>query len=158
MKNLYRLLALVSLFTINTSFAQGDLSGIWEGDLVVSPEAQIEVQFTLERSPDGSYTGVLNAPDQPSLTDVLIDSVSLQQSSLTMNVNAVSGVYEGTVVDGNIQGTWTQQGTAFDLNLVPYVEPVLSQEAFERISGSWIGALKPVPGGELEFTIILRFE
>lgn len=158
MKNLSKLFAFIAVFSINSVSAQSDLSGIWEGDLVVAPDQTIVVQFTLQRAADGSYTGLLNAPDQPSLTDVPIDSISLDQTSLTMNVSAVSGVYQGTISEGNIRGSWSQQGTTFDLNLVPYQEPVLSQAAFERISGSWIGVLRPIPGSDLEFTVVVRFE
>ena len=120
MKNLSKLFAFIAVFSINSVYAQSDLSGIWEGDLVVAPDQTIVVQFTLQRAADGSYTGLLNAPDQPSLTDVPIDSISLDQASLTMNVSAVSGVYQGTISEGNIRGSWSQQGTTFDLNLVPY--------------------------------------
>ncbi|NQV69361.1 MAG: hypothetical protein HQ498_04980 [Pseudohongiella sp.] len=151
-------LALLALSIANFATAQSELAGIWEGDLSVGPDQQIAVQFTLEQGADGSYSGLLNAPDQPSLTDIPIDTISLEQNNLTMNVNAVSGVYQGTIADGVIQGIWSQQGTAFDLNLSPYQEPVLSQEQIARLSGSWLGKFKPVPGGEQELTVIVTFE
>lgn len=158
MKKLYGVLALLTWTIAGSVSAQSDLAGIWEGNLSVGPDQQIEVQFTLERAADGSYTGLLNAPDQPSLTDIPIDTVTIDQNTLTMNVNAVSGIYEGTIADGVIQGTWSQQGTAFDLELAPYQEPVLSPEQIARLSGSWLGKLKPVPGGELEFTVVVTIQ
>ena len=153
-----RVLIVSTLLTGFSVSAQDDLSGTWEGDLMVAPDQQIGVQFTLERAADGSWSGTLNAPDQPSLTDVPIDAVHYEQGNLTLEVSAVSGTYQGTVVAEGIEGTWSQQGTSFELNLAPYQEPVLTAAGFARISGSWIGTLRPVPGGELEFTVVVRFE
>ncbi|MEX0618441.1 MAG: hypothetical protein WDZ76_05860 [Pseudohongiellaceae bacterium] len=152
---------LITVFTIllaGSVSAQTDLTGTWEGDLVVGPDQEIVVQFIFERAADGGYTAVLNAPDQPSLRNIPVDTLTVDQNGLTMNVNSVSGVYEGTIGDGAIQGTWSQQGTAFDLNLAPYTEPVLTPETFALLDGSWVGELRPIPGGEMVLNVILRFE
>ncbi|MDP7455884.1 MAG: hypothetical protein QGF62_04850, partial [Gammaproteobacteria bacterium] len=158
MKNSLRFLALLTWVMASTAIAQSDLLGIWEGELSVGPDQSITVQFTIEQGADGTYSGLLNAPDQPSLTDVPIDTVSIEQNSLNMEISAISGSYEGTIADSVIQGTWSQQGTTFELNLAPYQEPVLTQEQFARLAGSWLGTLRPVPGGDLEFTVIVTFE
>ncbi len=158
MKKLQVILALLTYLLANPASAQSDLAGIWEGELSVGPDQQIAVQFTIEQDADGSYSGLLNAPDQPSLTDVPIDTITFQQDTVSLNISAVSGAYEGTLSDGAIQGTWTQQGTSFDLELAPYQEPVLTQEQFQRLSGSWLGKLKPIPGGDLEFTVVVTFQ
>lgn len=142
----------------NLALAQNDLSGTWEGTLVVGPGTEIDVQFILARGADGNYRAQLNAPDQPSLRNIPADSVSLDQGAITIAISAVSGNYSGALGDGSIEGTWSQQGTDFELNLRPYQEPVLSSEAMQRLAGSWIGKLKPVPGAEMEFTIIVRLE
>lgn len=149
----------ICLFCISSStIAQGDLTGTWEGILAVTPDQQIDVQFIFARNDDGTYSALLNAPDQPSLNNIPVDTVTIDQNNLSMSVSAVSGEYQGTLGESSINGTWSQQGTSFELNLAPYVEPVLDREGFNRIAGSWIGTLRPVPGGELEFSVIVRIE
>ncbi len=105
MKNSLRFLALLTWVMASTAIAQSDLLGIWEGELSVGPDQSITVQFTIEQGADGTYSGLLNAPDQPSLTDVPIDTVSIEQNSLNMEISAISGSYEGTIADSVIQGT-----------------------------------------------------
>ncbi len=146
----------ITMLLSATVQAQLDLSGTWEGKLVVAPGQEIDVRFTFNQGQDGAYSGVLNAPDQPSLTDVPLDAISLQADALSVAVGTVSGNYEGRIVGDAIEGTWSQQGSDFVLNLTPYEEPVLTAEAFARIEGSWIGTLNPIPGGSLEFSIVIR--
>lgn len=157
MKKIRLILSALGLLWAGMIHAQTNLSGTWEGTLAVDPATSIDVQFILESAGD-SYTAVLNAPDQPSLRNVPVSSLSLEGSTLRMTVDTVSGVYEGTVADGAINGTWTQQGAAFPLNLAPYAEPTLTDQDRERLLGSWVGELRPIPGGELVVNIVFRFE
>lgn len=158
MKKLFCMQLLSTLLFCHIAFAQTNISGIWEGVLAVAPGQEIEVRFTFELAADGSYSGVLNAPDQPSLTNIPIDSVALTGDDITFLVSAVSGEYSGMLAAETITGVWSQAGTSFDLNLTPYEEPVLTAETFALIEGSWVATLRPIPGGELELTVILRFE
>jgi len=158
MKKLFCMQLLSTLLFCHVAFAQTNISGIWEGVLAVAPGQEIEVRFTFERAADGSYSGVLNAPDQPSLTNIPIDSVALTGDDITFLVSAVSGEYSGMLAADAITGVWSQAGTSFDLNLTPYEEPILTAETFALIEGSWMATLRPIPGGELEYTVILRFQ
>lgn len=147
-------LALLVLTKVN---AQTDISGVWEGNLVVAPGQEIDVQFTLESAGQGAYSAVLDAPDQPAITGVAADSVSIAGSTLTIEIAEVSGQFVGEIVGESINGTWTQSGTTFDLNLSPYVAPVLSREDFARVDGSWVGALQPTGSPDFELTVVLEF-
>lgn len=136
--------------------AQQDISGVWEGVLAVGT-TEIDVEFTLTADGSGGYGAVMDAPDQPSITNMAVDSVSLDGDSLTMTISGVSGEYNGTVNSGEITGTWTQQGQDFTLNLAPYEEPVMTAENFALVSGSWVGSIKPMPNAEMELTVVLDF-
>ena len=148
--------ALLLLICSGQLHAQADISGVWEGVLVVGPN-EIDVQFTLTTDGSGGYSAVMDAPDQPSITNMAVDSVSLSDGVLSMTIAAVSGEYNGNLQSGVINGTWTQQGQDFTLNLAPYEEPVMTAENFSLVDGSWVGSIKPMPNAEMELTIVLRF-
>lgn len=137
--------------------AQTNLAGTWEGTLAVDAATQITVQFILEASGD-TYTAVLNAPDQPNLRNVAVTALNLTGNTLRMAVDSVSGVYEGAVAEGAITGTWTQQGATFTLNLQPYSEPALAAADMERLSGSWVGELRPIPNGDMVIHVVFHFD
>ena len=158
MKRYQFAILMLSTLVYGTVTSQVDLSGTWEGDLVITEGTAIEVQFTFQKSGDNSYIATLNALDQPSLTNVKASFLSYEGSNLTINVDEVSGIYQGRLEDGVFQGTWTQQESSFPLALRPYVEPLLSQSDMHQLLGSWIGELRPVPGGEMKLTVVFRFE
>jgi len=136
--------------------AQEDITGVWEGELAVGANT-IDVSFTLTVDGTGGYSALMNAPDQPAITDMAVDSVSLEGDALTMTIAALSGEYNGTVNAGSITGTWTQQGNDFALDLAPYEEPVMTAENFALVNGSWVGSIKPMPNAEMELTVVLEF-
>ena len=113
MQKLMKIAAAI-LLTLGTSqlHAQADISGVWEGVLAVGAN-EIDVQFTLTGDGSGGYTAVMDAPDQPSITNMAVDSVSLTDGALNMTISSVSGEYNGNLESGVINGTWTQQGQDF---------------------------------------------
>jgi|GEM_PF-1524709 len=147
----------ILLATIAHVTAQDDISGVWEGVLAVGT-TEIDVEFTLTADGAGGYSAVMDAPDQPSITNMAVDSVSFDGGVLSMTIAAVSGEYSGTFADGSFAGTWTQQGQELALDLAPYEEPVMTAEAFALVNGSWVGSIKPVPNAEMELTVVLEFE
>lgn len=151
------LFAVIILATAANTRAQQDISGVWEGLLVVAPGSEIDVQLSFESDGNGSWTGLLNAPDQPSLTDVAINEINLDGNALTLQVSSVSGAYTGTIDGQSISGTWSQQGQDFELNLAPYEEPMVTAETFALVDGSWVGSIQPVPNSEMELTLVLDF-
>lgn len=153
-KILFAVTFLTLPFTVN---AQQDIGGVWEGVLVVAPGTEIDVQFSFSDDGSGGWTGLLNAPDQPSLSDVAIDSIAVNGDELSLDISSVSGSYIGTMGSETITGIWRQQGQDFELNLTPYEEPTITAETFALVDGSWIGAIKPVPTAEMELTLVLAF-
>ncbi len=146
---------LVSILLFNSATAAENITGTWQGKLVVSPEAKLKIQFIVSQDADGSYAVILNSPDEGAVKNVKANSVSYASGSLKFEVADLSGSYEGIVKDGKIEGTWMQEGTSMPLNLTPYVKPTLSKEDKEKLSGTWHGKVER-PDGIL--TIVYHFE
>ena len=156
MKHLIKLLVLlISVLLINNTIASEDITGTWQGTLVPGPGQELIIQFIIDQNDDGSYSVVLNSPDQGGIKDIKASSVVFDSGSLKLEVAELSGSYEGVVKDGKIEGNWMQEGTAIPLNLSPYEKPVLSKEDMDKLVGQWHGELE-IPTGT--YTLVFRFE
>ncbi len=94
-----------------------DVTGSWVGTLKAGT-AELRVVFHINDAADGGLTGTMDSPDQGA-TGIPLGSVSGKDHMLQINVPAVGGVYEGEVQPGTnvINGTWSQGGRSFPLNL-----------------------------------------
>lgn len=146
---------LISIVLFNNAMAAENITGTWQGKLLVAPETELKIQFMISQDADDSYAVILNSPDQGGIKDIKANSVSYDSGSLKLEVADLSGSYEGVVKDGKIEGTWKQEGTSMPLNLTPYVKPTLTKEDKEKLLGSWNGPLE-FPGGSI--TAVYRFE
>ncbi len=146
---------LVTILLFNNTTAAENITGTWQGKLVVTPETELKIQFIINQDDDGSYTVVLNSPDQGAIKDIEANSVVYDSGNLKLDVAELSGAYEGVVTDGKLEGNWIQEGTSMPLNLIPYVKPTLTREDKEKLLGSWNGPLN-FPGGSI--TAVYRFE
>ena len=156
MKKLITLMmVLVSVLLVNNAFAGEDIVGKWEGKLVPAPGSELVVHFIITKADDGSYSVVLNSPDQGAIKNIKASSVVYDSGKLTMDVTDLSGSYEGIFKDGKFEGNWKQEGTSLPLNLSRYKKPVLSKEAQEILLGEWYGPLD-IP--QVSLTAVIRFE
>jgi hypothetical protein len=156
MKHLIKLLILlISVLLINNTIASESVTGTWQGKLVPEPGNELIIQFVITQNADGSYSIVLNSPDQGAIKDIKASSVVYDSGKLTMDVTDLSGSYEGVVKDGKIEGNWKQEGTSIPLNLVPYKKPVLTKGDMDNLLGQWHGELK-IPTGS--YMLVFRFE
>ncbi len=134
---------LSTLLVTGLSFAQSvsaqELAGVWQGKLQVDPKTALTIQFTFAKKPDGSYSAVLNSPDNSALKDVPADSVSWKGGALSLKVAALSGAFDGTMQGGTLAGQWQQPGGKLPLVLSPYQKPVLSKAAVDTLTGTWSG-------------------
>lgn len=159
LENAMRFILFVGLsFIASHAISQTSIDGIWEGELAVNADTSIIVHFTLTTAADGTRAAVLNAPDQPALTDIAASSVALDADRLSIEVPSITGSYEGRFSQGQFEGTWSQQGSSFPLILSPYVAPSLDEEDNRRLTGSWVGSLKPIPNSDFEIAVVMRFE
>ena len=85
-----------------------DIAGKWEGALGAGA-VKLHLVVTLEKKPDGNYSGNLNSVDQNAILP--IESATIHGDAVHFEVKKVGGVYEGVRTTKNsIQGTWTQTG------------------------------------------------
>lgn len=148
------ILLFFSLFTVN-AIASEDITGKWQGKLAPAPGNELIIQFIIKKADDGSYSVVLNSPDQGAIKDIKATSVKYESGKLTMDVTDLSGSYEGIFKDGKFEGNWKQEGTSIPLNLSPYKKPVLTEEDKKVLLGEWHGPLD-IP--QVSLTAVVRFE
>jgi hypothetical protein len=155
MTRILRIMLLLATLAWGPAFAQQELSGPWQGKLAVDAKTTLTVQFTFSKHPDGTYSAVLDSPDNTAIKNVPVNSVSFSAGTLKMNVAALSGSYVGTLKDGKFDGHWTQPGGTLPLVLSAYQKPVLTKAAISTLVGAWNGPI-PVPGQK--FTFLVRFK
>jgi hypothetical protein len=135
--------------------AQDDIAGTWSGMLPAGPDTTLEIHFVVSRDAAGGYSTVLTSPNPGGIQDLPATSTSFSDGQLVIAVDDLAGRYEGTVANGRISGEWFQQGSGIPLELVPYVESVLSAAAKDQLRGSWVGELTIQT---LTLAIVFRFE
>jgi hypothetical protein len=154
MKTWVRIFLFVSFLFCGSLFAQTDLTGTWQGKLVIDPKTTMAIQFILTKQADGSYKAVVNSPESGAIKNVPASAVKLAGGKLTIDVASLSGSYAGTVGKGTITGEWKQPGSTLPLVLTPYQKPAAG--SFKPLLGEWSGKLT-VPG-ITSLAIIFRFE
>lgn len=155
MKKASMILMMLTALCFNSALAAENIAGIWEGKLVLAPGSELTVQFKIKQSDDGSYSALINSPDQGGLKNIPATSVAYDSETLKIVATEVNGSFEGIVKGGIIDGQWSQEGTTFPLSLRPYEEPSLSPEAVGILMGRWQGKLdSPVA----DFMMVFRFE
>ncbi len=154
MKSRTGILLILGLIFCGSLFAQTDLTGTWQGKLVIDPKTTMAIQFILTKQADGSYKAVVNSPESGAIKNVPASAVKLAGGKLTIDVASLSGSYAGTVGKGTITGEWKQPGSTLPLVLTPYKKPEAG--SFKPLLGEWFGKLT-VPG-ITSLAIIFRFE
>src|SRR6476619_108671 len=85
-----------------------DIAGDWQGTLNTGM-GELGLVIHITKAANGSLTATLDSVDQGA-NGIPVKSVTLKDSKLSLDVEAVHGTYEGTVAaDGkSISGTWSQ--------------------------------------------------
>jgi uncharacterized damage-inducible protein DinB len=91
------------------------LEGVWSGALNAGG-TNLRLVLKVSKASDGTLTAKLDSPDQGA-TDLPVDSVTLQNTSLRFEMKQIGGLYEGTMnQDGSeIVGQWQQGGLSLPL-------------------------------------------
>ncbi|MBS4033235.1 MAG: alpha/beta hydrolase [Ignavibacterium sp.] len=128
MKNYFRnylIILFFSLFQLNILAQSGnELTGIWEGNLVINPSVELPIVFRFEMTDEGGYECKMDSPSQ-SAKDIPTESVTFIDDSVIVDVKVVAGSFAGKI-DWNaseITGKWSQSGQSFDL-VIKKVEKV----------------------------------
>ena len=104
-----RLFVLAAVFATAAALAHAqDIAGDWQGTLSAGG-AELRLVLHITKAPDGGLKATLDSVDQGA-NGIPVNSVTLKDSKLNLDVAAVHGTYEGKVAaDGTtISGTWTQ--------------------------------------------------
>ena len=154
MKNHAKFVLILSLFFCSCASVHTDLTGIWQGELAVSPNEKLTIQFILTRQANGSYTAVVNSPDTGDIRNVSATAVKFDEGELTIEVAGLDGSYCGTIDRKIITGEWKEPAGALPLVLNWYEKPDVS--TLRPLVGEWVG--KFTPPGASELTTVFRFE
>jgi hypothetical protein len=135
------------------------VTGHWHG-LLDAGSVKLHVVFHISQAAGGGLTATMDSPDQGA-RGIPVDSVTVTDKELIMEVKAVKGGYKGVLNTSadTVVGQWTQGPNSLPLKLtkgagtVPATAgEVLSpadltanKDAAQKITGTWNGAL--VTGG-----------
>jgi alpha-beta hydrolase superfamily lysophospholipase len=99
----------------NTTY-KNILPGSWLGKISTNG-IDLRLVFNLKLNDKDSLIATLDSPDQGA-KDIPMGSVNLDNKKLTIKAPALLGEYNGTIMgDSTIEGTWTQRGASFTVNL-----------------------------------------
>lgn len=157
MKNWLRRLVLLSTLLASPAFAQQELAGTWQGKLAIDPKSSLTIQFIFTKKPDGTYSAVLDSPDNGGIKNVAATAVKWNAGALSLQVPSLSGSYAGTLKDGKLDGKWTQEGQALPLVLSAYQKPVIARADMDRLVGTWHGPVT-ILGGKATFVYRFRID
>lgn len=120
MKRFIRLFAVVISFLLiqlNVSAqTEKDLTGIWEGNLVINQTVELPIVFKFVEDDEGNYECKMDSPSQGA-KDIPTESVTLIDDSIIVDVKVIAGSYNGVIdwESSEITGKWNQSGQSFDL-------------------------------------------
>ena len=124
-KIFFSLLTFSLLFPVKI-FPQGiNIEGSWQGALKVS-SIQFRIVFNIISSDEGNYKATMDSPDQGA-KDIPVDKVTLAGENLKIEMPAIRGEYNGLVnsESNKIEGTWTQAGINYQLDLEKADKPIV---------------------------------
>lgn len=110
---------LILLFTAIISLpinAQG-LEGSWVGKLDIGGMS-LNLVFNFEKTADGKLACTLDSPDQGA-KGIKAEVVSDDAANVKVSVSAINAAYEGALTDGELRGTFTQNGYALPITMKP---------------------------------------
>lgn len=160
--NRYRIVPLILLTMAAPLSAQDTpdpLVGTWKGSLAVAPGTSLTIVFHFSATDEGTYGGTMDSPDQGA-AGIPLGEVTLTDGLVVATVPSAAGEYRGTLADGgSLEGTWSQAGRQFALNLektkveTETAGPISKPDA--DVTGTWMGRLK-LAGTELR--VVFRIE
>jgi hypothetical protein len=139
-----RFFALAVLLVAASLARAQDIAGDWQGTINADGE-ELRLVLHISKAPDGGLKATLDSIDQPGGNGIPVNSVTLKDSKLSLDVTAVHGTYEGTVAADarTISGTWTQ-GAALPLEFKRATQPIRTEHKPAKpsdIDGAWMGSL-----------------
>jgi hypothetical protein len=133
----------VTLLILAATFSSAqDISGDWNGTLKVGA-AELRLVLHISKSAEGNLKASLDSIDQGA-NGIPVSAVTLNESKLSLKVDAVNGTYDGNVnADASeIAGTWTQgQSFVLDFHRGGVATRTAKPAPPSDIDGDWLGTL-----------------
>src|SRR5215469_11505644 len=110
MKRVLVLIAILIAILLTTCLTWSqDITGDWQGRLETGM-GELRLVLHITKAPDGSLKATLDSIYQPGANGIPVQSITLKDSRLNLDVAAVHGTYDGKVsADAKtINGTWSQ--------------------------------------------------
>ena len=113
MNNL-RTILLSILLAFMAMSAKAQIEGYWKGELDLGVQ-KLEMAFDIKAAENG-FSATLDVPAQGAF-DIPVDEITFQEGQLQLKMNAMGASYSGILKDSAIEGSFTQRGMTFPLNL-----------------------------------------
>jgi hypothetical protein len=92
-----------------------ELQGHWQGILKL-PDGQLHFVFHIGRLADGSYAATMDDPDQGT-EHMMATSLQYTAPRVSIMWGGIGGVFNGSLKNGELTGTWRQGGKVHRLTL-----------------------------------------
>jgi alpha-beta hydrolase superfamily lysophospholipase len=109
-------LLLTNSLSAQNILSKNNLPGSWLGKISTNG-ADLRLVFNIKLNDKDSLIATLDSPDQGA-KNIPLGSVILDDKKLTIKAPMLMGEYKGTIAgDSTIDGTWTQRGATYTVNL-----------------------------------------
>jgi hypothetical protein len=97
------------------SASPDELQGHWRG-MIRSPNGGLHFVFHIAKMPDGSFSAALDDPDEGE-SNVGCTSAQFTPPHVSIMWGGIRGIFNGSLKDGKLTGTWRQYGRVQPLTL-----------------------------------------
>ncbi len=108
------------MFSATAQDNLNEATGNWAGALELPGGQSLRIVFHI--SNDGeALSATMDSPDQGAF-GMKMDKAAYGDKTIELTMNQIQGTYKGTLKDGKFEGTWSQSGQTFPLNLEKVVK------------------------------------
>lgn len=117
MKRVYAIfIMLLALFSLYGQDIIGDWNGAFTVDTPEGEAVTLRIVFHITAT-DNGFTSTLDSPDQGGF-GISTDATTFEEKELSIKIGELDFVYTGKLIDAKtIEGSFTQMGQTFDLNM-----------------------------------------
>ncbi|WP_164465184.1 serine hydrolase domain-containing protein [Chryseobacterium lactis] len=105
---------LIVVLVLLAQLCYAQIEGIWNGELDTQT-MKLPLILKVKKEKKG-YSSLLNSPKQ-STQDIGVDKISFNNNELNFEIQKINVSYKGIYQTDHIEGTFTQNGKTFPLNL-----------------------------------------
>lgn len=107
---------LMAIISVTIAHPQ-DVTGSWKGVLDLG-QAKLNLVFNIAKDDAGKLTCTMDSPDQGA-KGIPAEIAMVDETKLKITVGAIGMTYDGELKDGEIKGTFSQNGFSAQLDLKP---------------------------------------